>query len=389
MFERLDDSPEDALHAVMARYQADHRTDKIDLGVGVYREANGKSPIMRCVAEAQQSLMELESSKAYIGLRGDERFIAGISELLLGASAKQQIASIQSVGGTGGIRLALELARSINSNLSVIVGTPSWPNHFGICDELGIRCQRFNYYDRNKQAANIEQCYAALQLAKAGDIFVLHGPCHNPTGTDLPSADLFALIRAAGEKGVVPLIDAAYYGLGNDLDDDLSQLRQYLELAPEVLLVISCSKAFGLYRERTGVLFVGCSGVTEARRAQSKLEILARANYSMPPSHGAAVAGLILENPALSLSWCEELAAMRQRIMDLRQELAAGSSIYPALAAVPHQKGIFSLLPLSSEQVNVLARQEGIYLAESGRINIAGFKSGDIERFFSALARVQ
>lgn len=389
MLHLLETPPEDALHAVMDRYNADPRPARIDLGVGVYREADGRSPIMDCIAVAQTRLLEEETSKSYLPLKGNEEFLAGMAELVFDGRLSDRCAALQCVGGTGAVRLGVELAAKANPGLSVHVGLPTWPNHLNICERLRVPCKTWQYFDVAIQQVDMEATASALEQANRGDVFILHGPCHNPTGADLSSEQLLSLVTRAGQLGVIPLIDAAYYGLGNALDDDLKLLAACVEQAPEVLLVMSCSKAFGLYRERTGVLFAATQSTATAHKVQGTLEYLARGNYSMPPSHGAAVVGKLLSDASLNAQWRTELAGMRERIASVRHELAAAATELPLLGALQQQKGIFSLLALDESQVTELAREAAIYLPASGRINLAGFKTGDVARFTAALARMR
>ncbi len=388
MFASLPTPPEDALHAVIGRYNADPRDHKIDLGVGVYRDERGHSPIMRAVTAGQRQLALNETSKGYLALRGDVRFLSGMAQLTFGAALPDRVAALQSVGGTGGVRMAIELAANAKPDLTVFVGVPTWPNHIGICGQLKVRCETYNYFDVATQQLNIEATRAALSSAQAGDVFVLHGPCHNPSGADLPIAIMSELIDAAATKGVIVLVDAAYYGLGNELDDDLNELAQLVLAAPQAALVLSCSKSFGLYRERTGVLFVACANAAQARVVQGTLEYIARGSYSMPPSHGAAVVGEVLADAILTADWRAELIQMRSRVAHVRAQLETQScnrSAQPLLAAVAQQKGIFSLLPLTPDDVARLAKNSAVYMPQSGRINVAGFKTGDVEAFIEAL----
>lgn len=391
MFAALPTPPEDSLHAVMGRYNADPRAHKIDLGVGVYRDERGNSPIMRAVTDGQHLLAQSETSKGYLALRGDEQFLAGMAKLTFGGLLPDRVAALQSVGGTGGVRLAIEIAANAKPDLTVFVGTPTWPNHIGICGQLKVRCQTYCCFDVATQQLDIESTRAALASAQAGDVFVLHGPCHNPTGADLAIEIVTELVDAAAAKGVIPLIDAAYYGLGNDLDEDLAALAKLVLAAPQAALVLSCSKSFGLYRERTGVLFVACASASQAQVVQGTLEFIARGSYSMPPSHGAAVVGQILAFPALASVWRAELREMRERVQGVRQQLqnlSRGRAAQAMLAAVGQQKGIFSLLPLTPDEVTRLSQDAAIYMPQSGRINVAGFKAGDVETFVEALERL-
>lgn len=372
----------------MGRFNADPRPHKIDLGLGVYRDLQGHSPVMRCVKLAEQALVAEQQSKSYLELRGNQNFLAGMAQLVFAQSLPDRVAAIQCVGGTGGVRLALELTALSNPTATVHVGLPTWPNHLSICALVGLPVVTYPYFDVASQSVQFAQTLDALRQAKAGDLFVLHGPCHNPSGADLELAELRQLLALAVERGVVPLIDAAYYGLGNPLARDLANLAELLTLCPEAYLVLSCSKAFGLYRERTGVLFTACQSPDDLRLVQGHLETLARGSYSMPPDHGAAVVGHILGDAQLGKLWRDELEEMRQRIKTTRSELALRGSQLDQLSAVDQQRGIFSLLPISPQVVESLAVAHGIYLPSSGRINVAGFKAGDVKPFVAALAEV-
>ena len=388
MFSSLSTPPIDALHSIMARFNADPRTDKIDLGLGVYRDLQGHSPVLQAVKAAEEHLVTTQTSKSYLDLRGNQTFIDGMSGLVFAKAVPDRVAAIQTVGGTGGVRLALELTALANPNATVHVGLPTWPNHLSICDLVGLPVETYPYFDVANQSVQQDQTFAALARAQAGDLFVLHGPCHNPSGADLDIDALQRLVELAAQRGVVPLLDAAYYGLGNPLEEDMPRLAQLLLACPEAYLVMSCSKTFGLYRERTGLLFAACETPAQLGLVQGHLEMLARGSYSMPPDHGAAVVGQVLADPALNKLWRDELAGMRLRVMAARRELASRGKDIEALNAIGQQQGIFSLLPIAPKSVAALAEQHAIYLPSIGRINLAGFKTGDIERFVAALAAV-
>jgi len=388
LFNRLAPAAADPLHAIMARYSADNRPTKIDLGVGVYRDENGHSGVMKAVKNAEGIILNSETSKAYISPRGNPVFLDGMARLLFGPTGMaDNITSLQCVGGTGAIWAALILARQAHPDLTVHIGLPSWPNHVSIAQNLGIKIQTHTYFDKSSQCLTIDQIMTALKTVKAGDIVIIHGPCHNPTGADLSREQRDAVLSLCAERGAVPLIDAAYYGLGNSIEDDLDDLRSVFDICPEALLVMSCSKAFGLYRERTGILFAKCDRVKSAETVAGQLTTLARATYSMAPSHGAAVVGEILRDSELENIWRQELLSMRNRLISVRAKLESHKEHVPALADVTSQKGIFSLLPLEREQVNLLAQNAAIYMPSSGRINIAGFKTGDEDLFAEALAK--
>lgn len=372
----------------MALYAADERSTKIDLGVGVFRDAQGRSPIIAAVAAAEAEIARTETTKSYLPLRGHDGFLARMRELILAEPADQRISALQCVGGTGGVYLGLALAAMANPAMKVIIGTPTWPNHIAICDQLGLPVLPFRYYDVASQRVLIENLHDAIRNGRPGDVLILHGPCHNPTGADLDWPTLEATLELASRHGMIPLVDAAYYGLNGGLENDIALMRRIMAAAPEAMLVISCSKMFSLYRERTGVLFIAASNAAAAAIAQANAERIARCCYSMPPAHGAATVALVLERSSFHRQWRAEVEDMRLRLQDVRADLATQGSDITALGAVIRQRGIFSLLPISPTVVNAMAREHGIYMPQSGRINIAGFKQGDVTRFTDALRSV-
>lgn len=385
MFSALPEPKEDALHAVMDRFRKDPRPDKIDLGVGVYRDAAGRSPVMDCVKQAEIYLAENEDSKAYLGLRGQEGFLASMEALVFPDGTPEMIGTLQSVGGTGGVRLGMEVIAKANPAARVFIGTPTWPNHHSIASILGLQIITYPHFNVETQQLCVDEMMTALKTARRGDIVVLHGPCHNPTGADLSAQNWEAVLTLLEETGAIPLFDAAYYGLGNAADDDLAVLRSALIRLPDAVLVMSCSKAFSLYRERTGVVFFKAGTHKTARTIIGTAETIGRATYSMPPSHGAAAVAHVLGVEALRESWQTELAEMRTRIQSVRAALAAHAHDIPALSHVAGQKGIFSVLPIGPVMVQAMAQDHGIYMPASGRINIAGFKAGDVDLFAHAL----
>ena len=386
MYAQLKMPAPDALHGVMAKYAADSRSDKMDLGVGVYRDLNGKSTILKAIQIAAGRLLVSETTKSYTPLRGDEGFLAGMQQLVGGTEWGDRVAKIQTVGGTGGIRLALELAAMSRPSLTVNVGAPTWPNHLGISKALGLKVKTFQYFDKAAQRLNVQAFKDTIESGEQGDIIVFHGPCHNPSGADLEDSEYWELMRAASARGMIPLIDAAYYGLGNELSDDLARLRNTIAKLSTAFVVMSCSKAFGMYRERTGVLFAVTPSATTASIAQAHLEMIGRKIYSMPPSHGAKLVAEVLHDSELRNNWTSELSEMRSRVLNARQELHHHSTGMHSLSCVSTQKGIFSLLPIGEDVVSELATKHGIYMPSSGRINVAGLKHGDAERFTHALS---
>ena len=392
MFDRFPEPVADPLHAVMARCRADERPDKMDLGVGVYRDDRGASPVMKAVREAELWLAETGDTKAYQALAGDHEFIDAMMSLVLGdahpAVREGRVAAIQGTGGTGSLRIAMDLARIAEPGARMLLGVPSWPNHAALAAAAGLELVTHPYLDVARQAINYESIIAAAREARAGDLFVLHGPCHNPTGADLSRAQRLELLAILAEKGAIPLIDAAYYGLGEGLQADLDVVREAAAAVPRAFIAVACSKSFGLYRERTGVLFAICADGGERARVQGQMEKTSRTLVSMPPAHGAAIVARVLGEPRLRALWEEELDGMRRRILGLRAELAALSNEAPILAGIDRQRGIFRMLPLSPEQTERLGCDHGIHMAQSGRINIAGLKSGDAPRLARALVEI-
>ncbi|HEX8535627.1 MAG TPA: aromatic amino acid transaminase [Allosphingosinicella sp.] len=389
MFDRFPDPAGDALHAVMARCRDDDRPHKIDLGVGVYRDDSGVSPVMRAVKEAEALLLRSEETKAYQALAGDHDFIDAMTSLVFGndgAAEDRRIAAIQGTGGTGSLRIALDIAKAASPGLKLHLGLPSWPNHASLAAAAGIKLVTHRYFDVAAGRLDIEAIEAAALAAEEGDLFLFHGPCHNPTGADLTPEQRARLLAILTERGAIPIIDAAYYGLGDGLQQDLQVLRDVAASVPRALIAVACSKSFGLYRERTGILFALCADSAERHRVQGQMEKVSRTLVSMPPAHGAGTVALILGDDRLRSLWEEELAGMRQRMLALRAELAALANAAPMLRGVDRERGIFKMLPLSPEQTEWLGREHAIHMAPSGRINIAGLKRGDASRLAAALA---
>jgi aromatic-amino-acid transaminase len=388
VFSTLVCPPEDPLHGVMARFQADPRPHRIDLGVGVYRDSKGRAGVMSAVKTAEQRLVDMEPSKAYLPLSGHREFVDRMRELVLGPLERDgrtlHVAAIQTCGGTGALRLAAALVARARPGARFHVGVPTWPSHEGVARDAGLTVATYPYLRGGE--VDSERLLEHAASADAGDAFLMHGPCHNPTGCDAGAALRSEAIAALQARGAVPLIDAAYYGLADSLDQDLDVLRAAVGASERCMLAVSCSKAFGLYRERTGILLVTAPTANEARAVQGNLEQLSRALVSMAPSHGAAVVAAVLSDSALRREWLAELDGMRARLGALRQRL--GGTRLPALARVASERGLFSMLPFSPAVVDRLAAEHAIYLPRSGRINVAGLRDMDVERFAAAVSAV-
>ena len=392
MFDRFPEPVADPLHAVMAAFRTDPRPQKIDLGVGVYRDETGHSPIMKAVKAAEEALLGAEDTKAYQAIHGDDLFLEGMTRLILGsdhpAVREGRVAAIQGTGGTGALRIALEIARTANPEATFHLGLPSWPNHSALAAAAQVRQHSHRYFEVERQALDMDSIFAALETVVAGDLFLLHGPCHNPTGVDFSDSQRQEILKLLRARGAIPIVDAAYYGLGSGLAADLEVLREAVAASERAFLAVACSKTFGLYRERTGILFVICASSAERDRVQGEVERTSRTLVSMPPAHGAGTVARILSDPELKAQWADELAAMRRRIVGLREELASHAEAAPMLRGIETQHGIFRMLPLTAEQTVAMGRDHAVHMPQSGRINIAGLKSGDAERLAAALAAV-
>ena len=382
----LEEIKSDSLLALIALANADPRDDKIDVGVGVYKDGTGATPILRAVKAAEKLLWERQESKSYLGGRGDVQFPKLIGEFLLGQHASdERIDGIQTPGGCGALSLAFKLIHAANPAARVLVGVPTWPNHEPIVTGVDLALETYPYYDREARSIRFDEMMSALSNARAGDVALLHGCCHNPTGADLDAAQWAEVTRVIVERKLLPVVDIAYQGLGDGLDEDAAGLRGILDACDEVLVAQSCDKNFGVYRDRVGSLFVKTSSAEATRRAMAHILQIAREMWSMPPDHGAAAVRIVLEEPALKADWLAELGEMRARIQRIRTSIAAA---HPSLAYIGEQKGMFSMLPISREQVLQLRKDHGIYMADSGRFNVLGMADDEQDRFVAAIVAV-
>lgn len=388
MLETLKPQPADALLALIKLHNADPRPTKIDLGVGVYRTGAGDTPVFGAIKAAERILLETQDSKAYLGPEGDMGFVRALIPHVFGADFdRARVEGMQAPGGTGAVRLAVEVAARAGAK-RIIMGTPSWPNHAQIVAAVGLELKTFKHMT-DDGTADLAALRAALADAAPGDVVLLHGCCHNPTGVDYTPAQWDEIAPMVAASGVLPLIDLAYQGLGDGMEDDAYGLRKILAAVPEALVAYSCDKNFGLYRDRVGAFYVVTDNAEALALAMANGATIARASWSMPPDHGAAAVRLILGDAALTAQWREELVAMRARMAEVRARLAAAQQIGPInMAPLGTQKGLFSMLPLSGEQIMALRERHGVYMAGSGRVNIAGLTTGNIEAFIAALKDV-
>ncbi len=373
----------DPMLTLLGQLRNDPRPDKIDLGIGVYRNEDGRTPVMDCVKRAEAMLVDHQTSKDYLSSEGDLEFVARLAPVLLGAKASDpRILGMQTPGGTGALRLAAALVASANPSARVWLGQPTWPAHAGLMHAGGLETVDYPFFDRITQSILFDDMMRALEGARAGDVVLLHGCCHNPTGAELTPEQWRAVTELVARKGLLPLIDIAYQGLGHGLDEDAAALRALIDAVPEAIVTASCSKNFGLYRDRIGAVWVKGTHAAAAQRARSNLMMAARSMWSMPPDHGAAVVRTILENTDLSLLWRAEVDIMRQRLRSVRLALA---SALPTLAPVAAQSGMFALLPIAPSVATALRVDNGIYMLEGGRINIAGLRDETLPRFAAAI----
>ena len=389
MLDRLAPQAPDALLALIKLHRDDSRTDKIDLGVGVYRTGQGDTPVFGAIKAAEARLVETQESKSYLGPEGDMGFVEALMPYVFGANPTMggRIEGMQTPGGTGAVRLATALAKAAGVR-RVLMGTPSWPNHAQILADLDLEVAAFDHANADG-TANVDAVIAAIEGADATDAILLHGCCHNPTGIDYTPDqwDRIAAALAAGKA--LPIIDVAYQGLGHGMDEDAAGLRKVLAAVPEALVAYSCDKNFGLYRDRVGAFYVMAAEGSQLPAIMSNAAALARANWSMPPDHGAAAVRIVLRDSALTAQWLDELETMRTRMRQVRERLAeAGTAGTIDLTPLSRQNGLFSVLPLSKEQIAALRADHGVYMAGSGRINVAGLTTANIDQFVRGLAEV-
>ena len=376
MFEKLKAQPADKILALMAMYREDPRPTKIDLGVGVYKNADGVTPVMRAVKEAERRLVEEQTSKAYVGLPGDPAFADAMIGLVLSDKVeRERIAAIATPGGTGAVRQAFELIRNTNPDATVWVSNPTWPNHVSILNYLGMPNVAYRYFDAETRGVDFDGMMEDLAEAKPGDVVLLHGCCHNPTGANLNLTQWQAVADLLNDKGLIPMIDIAYQGFGDGLDEDAAATRLVASSVPECLIAGSCSKNFGVYRERTGILMAISANAEGTPVTQGNLNFLNRQNYSFPPDHGARVVTNILTDGALRADWAAELEETRLGMLSLREQLAgelqrlSGSDRFGFLA---QHRGMFSQLGTTPDMVERLRAEHAIYMVSDSRLNIAG-----------------
>ncbi len=382
MFSNLKKQPTDKIMAMMGKFRADPRVGKIDLGVGVYKNAEGVTPVMRAVKAAEHKLWEEQQSKAYVGLVGDPAYADAMIGLVLdGAVPRENIGAAATPGGTGAVRQAFEMIKMATPEARVFVSNPTWPNHISILNYLGIEVVPYRYFDSETRGVDFAGMMEDLDGLKAGDVVLLHGCCHNPTGANLNLAEWQQVIDVLNTKSAIPMIDIAYQGFGDGLAEDAAATRLVASSVPECLIAASCSKNFGIYRERTGLLMAVSQDAGAKALTQENLAFLNRQNYSFPPDHGARLVTMILNDDKLRADWQNELEAVRLEMLGLREQLAdelqrlSGSDRFGFLA---QHRGMFSLLGTTPDMVEVLRANNAIYMVPDSRMNIAGLDTATV-----------
>ena len=391
MFEHLKSQPSDKIMELMAQHAKDTRTNKLDLGVGVYKNAEGATPIMKSVKKSEEILHRLQDSKSYIGLIGSIEFSKNIGGLVLNSSVdEKRLSYAQAPGGTGALHQLLLLARATKNVGNVWISDPSWPNHQAILKHLGMNMSSYYYFDEMTCEVNFDKLYQDLSGMRENDVLLLHGCCHNPTGANLSFEHWVELTQLIQDKNVLPFIDLAYQGFGDGLTKDVEGLNYLVKNVSEAMIAVSCSKNFGVYRDRVGVAIV-VSDATKQHVVQDNLKSLNRLTFSFPPDHGAAVVNQILQDDTLKVLWKDELEEMRVNMLDLRERLATElqrETNSERFSFVNKHRGMFSKLGLNSNQVEVLRKDHGIYMVSDSRINVAGLRKDVINYLATAIAGV-
>ena len=395
MFEHITAAPADPILGLGEAFKSETRANKINLGIGVYKDAKGATPIMQAVKKAEQRLLEQENTKNYLTIDGVAEYNARTKELLFGADSaiiKQDRArTVQSLGGTGALRIAAEFIKRQTNAKNVWISAPTWPNHHAIFKAVGMTIREYRYYDSDKKALAWDELLADLSQAQAGDVVLLHGCCHNPTGIDPTPAQWQQLADLSAKNGWLPLFDFAYQGLANGLEQDAQGLRTFAANHKELLVASSFSKNFGLYNERVGAFTLVAGDSETAAKALTQVKTIIRTLYSNPASHGANTVAIVLQDPQLRAEWEAELSEMRERIKKMRHlfvQLLAEYGAQQDFSFIIEQNGMFSFSGLSPEQVDRLKDEFAIYAVRSGRINVAGITEDNIRYLCESIVKV-
>lgn len=395
MFDQLEIAPPDPILGLEEAFKRDPNPAKINLAAGVYRDESGNTPVFRTVKRAEADILEAEISKTYLGMLGSPEYTAAVQALVFGAGhpilAEKRTTTLQAPGGTGALRVAADFVRKARSDATVWVSNPTWPNHPSLFRAAGLAVQSYPYFDAANNCVDFDAMMSGLEGVVQGDLVLLHGSCHNPTGADLTPAQWQSVAALLERKGAVPLVDFAYQGFGRGLEEDAQGVHTLVERLPEALIATSYSKNFGLYNERTGALTIVSRSPAVADAVASQVKLIVRANYSNPPAHGARIVTTILQSPELTTEWQTELAAVRNRIRELRRLFAQGlhgRGVTRDFSCIEEQNGMFSYTGLTKDQVARLRTEHSIYMVDSGRINVAGLTTKNLPVVCEAIASV-
>ena len=395
LFAEVELAPRDPILGLTEQYVADTRPHKVNLGVGVYFDDNGKLPLLACVQSAERQLTDAAKPRGYLPIDGIAAYDRAVQQLVFGAGSavleQGRVATVQALGGTGGLKLGADFLKKLRPTAKVLISDPSWENHRALFSRAGFEVGSHAYYDPATRDVRFDAMMADLNAAEPGTIVVLHACCHNPTGYDISPAQWQQVITVLKARSLVPFLDMAYQGFGDGIAEDGAVVQQFIESGLDFFVATSFSKSFSLYGERVGALSVVCGSQDEAARVLSQLKIAIRTNYSNPPTHGAQVVATVLDTPALRAQWEEELAGMRQRIQQMRTLLAAklvAAGVQQDFSFITRQRGMFSYSGLNQAQMVRLRDEFGIYGVDSGRICVAALNTGNIDRVVAAIAQV-
>ena len=394
-FAAVELAPRDPILGLNEQFAADPNPAKVNLGVGVYFDDNGKLPLLRCVEAAEQQLVQAHKPRGYLPIDGIAAYDRAVQGLVFGAGSPVlqagRVTTIQALGGTGGLKVGADFLRRLQPGAKVLISDPSWENHRALFGQAGFTVESYPYYDAQTRGIRFDAMLSALQAAPAGTVVVLHACCHNPTGYDLDAAQWDQVIAVLKTRALVPFLDMAYQGFGDGIAEDGAVVQQFLAAGLEFLVATSFSKSFSLYGERVGALSVVCASAEDAARVLSQLKIMIRTNYSNPPTHGAQVVATVLETPELRALWEQELAGMRERIKQMRALLArklVEVGVAQDFSFITRQRGMFSYSGLSTAQMQRLRSEFGVYGVDSGRICVAALNSRNIDHVVASIARV-
>lgn len=395
LFAAVEMAPRDPILGLNEQFNADPNPAKVNLGVGVYFDENGKLPLLKCVAQAERQMMEAPTARGYLPIDGIAAYDKAVQGLVFGADSpavkEGRIATVQGIGGTGGLKIGADFLKRVNPNARVLISDPSWENHRALFTNAGFQVDTYPYYDAAKKGVNFDGMLAALNAAAAGTVVVLHACCHNPTGYDITTPQWAQVIEAVKSRNLVAFLDMAYQGFGDGIAEDGAVIGQFMASGLDFFVSTSFSKSFSLYGERVGALSVFCESKDEAARVLSQLKIVIRTNYSNPPTHGAQVVATVLNTPALRAQWEEELAGMRVRIKQMRTALVEklkAAGIKQDMSFITRQRGMFSYSGLNKEQMQRLRSEFGIYGVDSGRICVAALNGKNIDAVVAAIVKV-